>query len=382
MTRPVEERLRAALRARADQITGDEPDLVRLPTRRPPRLPNWVPPMAVAAAVTMAMAIPGAFAVQRLTADSQPGTPGSTTASPSSSVPPSPSSSSVPPSSVPSATMSPAAPSSGTKPVTYNGVTLQIPDAWKLRPEPADPGFACVWSNDPKLCELTVVKVNSGEFHLIHPDDPYQVAMHRECSEVTKLEASTVDIGGRSAQYRKFRTVCLGRESDVESWTLGTKPGVKFYREHITAGTEDAARAAVVSARFDVAETDVPLSEFGFITGYRRVDGGVLLTLDRATPIWQRLPTPESWLRTDTFASQNENPRTYEYPAAVSVDIRDRAPGLCRTDAFNENVCELDTLLQRLEEGDNRADGGVPVRQIPLWLGTDGNGKLVSITPA
>jgi hypothetical protein len=375
MTRLVEERVRAALRARAEQITENETDVVRLPTRRRPhRLPNWVPPMVVAAAVMMALAIPGALAVQRLTADPQPGTPGSTTAPPSSPSAPS----SPPPSSTPPAPTSPAAPPSGTKTVSYNGMTLQIPNAWTLREETADPGWACVWWNEPNICEFTIVTVNSGQHYLIHPDLPDGVASYERCDadpdvKLTRLEASTVDIGGRTAQYRRFRWVCLGVEREFESWTLGTRPGVKFHRERIAAGTEDAVRAAVVSARFSEAETDVPLSDFGYITGYRRTPGEVFLTIDRATPVWR----PDF-----RFDAENVSPRSYEYPVAISVDIRDRAPGLCRTDAFNANVCELDALLQRLDEGDNRADGGTPVRRIPVWLGIDGNGKIASISPA
>jgi hypothetical protein len=397
MTRPVEERLRAALRARAEQITEqiteDRPDAVRRPPPRPRRFAGWVPPMAVAAAVAVALAVPGVFAVQRLTADPQPGTPASTTTPPSSPAPPSPSiatnavpepptSSSVPPSGSSERTPLSEGTLLGRGPgsVTYNGMTMQLPTDWMMLEFTADPGWACVRATTTRdRCEFTVVTGDSGVYYAMHPDNPAQVAMQVDCQnddglQVRKLEASTVDIGRRSAEYRKFRMVCLGVETDFESWTLGTKPGVKFHREHIDAGTEELVRATIGTARFSIPQTsDVPLTDFGFITGYRQTSAGVFLTIDRATPVWRSR---------FKFDAENVNPRTYEYPFADDgVGIFDREPGLCHTNAFNSNICDLPTLLRRLDEGDHRSDGGVPIRQIPVWIGTE-NGEIVRISPA
>jgi hypothetical protein len=380
MSRQIENSVRAALAARAEQIDHDR---LRPAEPPPPReRPKWALPLAVAAAVTLALAVPSAGAVQRLTADPEPVQPGvsstvpepsPTSASPTASSPPAPSVTSTQPS---------GSAAGATKVVSYQGMTMSIPFHWVLEEVPADPGFACLREDRTQTdstdlaanCELTITTANAAVMHSLHADEPRQVASQLHvCDEnpaVRKLDATTVDIGGRAAQYRRYGLTCPGVSTEIEQWTFPTRPAAKFHRKTIRPETEQAVRAAVASARFDQPETNQPVSEFGFIVGYERVAGGVRLTVDRAVPVWRG---PFDW------GAENNSDATYRYDVAAEFfGVDDRAPGLCGSPP-QPRVCGLDELLRRIDEGTARPDGGVPIREISVWLGMDGQGRVASI---
>ena len=405
MTRPVEERLRAAMRARAGEVTARRPQAAWSPLpapapatreKRPVRLARWIPPLAIAAVAAMALAVPGIFAARHLAPDRLAAGPGFSGARlPPPPPAPDPSSDTHTPARAAAGTEAtamtvplPAAPGPAVAPldpaprrgpaiIAFSGMTLDVPAGWTFQEYVADPGWACVWLRSPDRCELAFTPPGGSGYHLVHPDDPRPVAAQLDCLDISapveKLAATVVEVGGRSADYRLWRMNCMGVASDFEQWTISRYPAVKFHREHPDPETEDEVKTMLGGVRFAAAPTSDLVTDFGFILDYQRTPDGVQLTVDRATPVWRGV---------GRWDFENTNPATYRYLLDPgTAGFHDRAPGLCRTADFNAHVCEVDTFLLRLDEGGNRSDGGQPISTIPVWLNLDG-GRLVSITPA
>jgi hypothetical protein len=380
MTRPTEDRIRAALDARATLVTERELSPSRPPDPRGYR--GWLLPVGLAAAVTTVLAVTSSVPVQRL-AGPDPADPPvtATVTGPTERTEATndgvrtavPTTTSVPTTGTPA-----PPPASTTKPVSYQGLTIDIPVNWTLTAVEADPGFACV-SSSPESCEFTITRADGGGYHVLHADDPFQTASGHPCAElaggpVTQVAADTLRAGDRTAQYRRYATSCDGGpQFEFEQWTFATVPAAKFHRTTINAVTEPAVVAAVAGARFDRPATTHPVNDFGLITGYQRDAGGVVLEFDRATPVLLNSLPPE-------WDHVNANARTYRYRLATDLNWIDE-PRLC----FNPvdpgiQPCDLETLLRRIDEGDRRSDGGPPVGTIPVWVSLSELGVVTSIS--
>jgi hypothetical protein len=375
MSRLIESRLREALDARAQQVTEQ-----RLRPSQPTILSvirgRWVAPLALVAAVTSVLAISSVVAVTQLaepdlnepavsvTTDPSPPTSGT---SATTTPPTSPAVTSPPPSGVAVAL----------RPASYRGMTIQLPASWNLIDMPADPGYACVWSADPNVCVFTIVRLDSGEYAQLHAEDPMQVATDHPCPPdrplITRIAASTLPVGDRTAEYRRYRTTCPSGTLEFDQWTIGTAPAVKFHRLRLDPASDlisdESIAAVVASARFDQPATDQPVTDFGFITGYTQTPEGTFFKFDRAIPVHRA--------GVGNWEAENNSPQTYQYGIADSTGIY--ALELCFNPVDPQNQsCDHSDVLSRIDEGDSRSDGGQPVDAIPVWLGLHA-GKVVSI---
>lgn len=413
MTREIEERLRAALQAKADQVTPDTLSPARLPAAAPRRVGRWVVPTLVVAAGLAAVLAGGAVVTPRLLTSStqpaghptvtEPATPTRASAPPVTGAPPS---RTTPPAgggtgsgsgggsgggsgSGGSGGGSGSGSGAGSRQADFDGVGLPVPAGWQLTTVDIGNGIqvGCVIRSgvapptDLHRCALEIHTQRFGD-----PDngliDADGISGYRDvrtdmlCSPGSGTlragERRAVTVGGRSGQYRTIVLDCPGVEYVVQQWVFTDEPGVVMIRWHAgQAPAEDLLIRQMIDGTTLPGGTGKRLDDFGHIVGVQEDANGTTITFDRAVPrsLW-------------SAADLNDNPQTYQLRLAPTVSIRS-AEVLCGDpalvtgpDGLAANPCSLATLRSRLTQPDTAASA----RTAYVWLRYDQAGQVTSIT--
>jgi hypothetical protein len=389
MTSELEQRLRAALHARADLVTPDKLSPRPAPTAAP-RLSRWIVPSLLAAAAVAALVV-GGLLVPKLTA-----TPAPPATSPQVSLGPSPD-----PTPTPAATPPPPPPSSvsggptahGTA-ARYRSVVLNLPPGWRLIPGDPRSGAepACVLRPGlptPEVaddCPLTVqVMDDSTGFRVVVAPDTLGGARDsilKTCGDgrvehLTPGRHSSERLDGRPAEFRTATVACgAGATLTVAQWVVTDHPNVVFVsRSRTGAGDPPQDVAAIVRGAQLPAGDGERTSDFGYLVGHKTAGGGVTLTFDRAThgSIWG--PKHGTGQPADT----NDNPATYDLSLAPDVLIQSGRL-LCRKEAgqyddtgLGRTGCTVAELTAALDDPIGLA------RSTPVWLTYDPQGRVTGI---
>jgi hypothetical protein len=362
----IDARLRAALRARADQVTpatlrpAHPPALAGRPAGRPRG--RWVVPSLVAAAAVV-LAVSAGVAVPKLTAaPTHPATPGPTgTPAPAPAVvlPPTPT-------------------------VTYQGIGLALPAGWRLRPSPgidqpagSDLASACVLRPgapaDSVLadCDLQVYPLATWPHGaLIDPDVPTGLravaATRYACRTDRPGVRDTVTVAGRTGQHRTIRLGCAHRGQTMEQWVFADRPAVVFVRAHSGVHpADDALVRQIVAGATLPAGTGRPRSDYGRLRLVPDPRTGYALVLDRYVPrgVWTGQDVPAE-PRTGRLTWR---PHLLVLSAGTVCAAPAQAGGLGMT------ACSVTEMINRLLPGAGGAGAAV-------WLELDANGEVTSVT--
>jgi hypothetical protein len=363
MSTRTEDRLRAALSARADLVTPDQlrPAAPPVPRQRQRvLLPALAGVAAVAAMVAGVGLAPGLLSRHDHASRTQDT---SVTAGPSA------------------APTTPARQATGKlSSADFAGMAVPVPEGWRLDQEPGTPRRACLHPAGGATgqdCALLITAYGGYDPAWRFDGPPFQVdsppvtATGCDTQGLATVTSSTQQVGGRQAEFRRFTQQCGGSPRTTEQWTVTSYPVVRFWRSHVDTGPEPVIHQILDHLSWTAQMTSTRAVDRGYLVSSTGGGGHVHLRLDRTILV---LGGPDNGMES------NSNTQTYDYPVAPDVRIIDQAR-LCYNDAesLGGGHCTLDALLRRLDEGDHRADGGSPVRTIPVVLVRDSAGVVVRI---
>jgi hypothetical protein len=348
-----DDRLRAALHARADLVTAESLRPVHPVAPAPRRAARWVVPSLIATAAAAALVVTTSLVVPKLSASPAP---------PAHTAPPAPT------------PVSPA-PKAG-----YEGVGLRLPAGWTLETvEPAGPARApsgCVLRpgaarpGDPADCDLQVVVGGSWQYGLlINPDWPTGLRgldwNPSRCAGTRPGVRDTVTVAGRLGQHRTIVVGCPQGERTVEQWVFGDQPAVVFVRGHaMVRPADDAAVRRIVTGASLPAGLAVATSGYGRLLGVEHRAGGTWLTVQGYRPRGM-------WTTHDVPAEGYD----HHFRLAPGVQVLSAVrlcgdPTLIAYDStgLGGYICPLPTLLDRLKVPGQGAVGAMVWFELdPTW---------------
>jgi hypothetical protein len=395
MSPELEDRLRAALQARAAQVTSDKLRPGSMPKARQQRTGRWLAPALLAAAAGIAGLIAGSVLIHpRLSsgplvpAVTPPAVTTPATISPTT---PPPASKRPSPSTTPPPTevvdgghgRSTANPPPAPTLQTFDGVRLPVPAGWRLttvRDGLARVGCLLPPSADQPAdkqgCALAVqlVQQSPNGAQIIDPnaagglrDRVTDFCPGDGFKDVKGGERRAVTVDGRTGEYRTIVADCALNDYVIRQWVFADRPGVVLVRWR-GGGTYDAEVASVVAGAQLPAGSGVPMTDFGRVVGSRQTATGLTLTFDRVThgSLW-------------TGPELNDNPRTYDLPVGNVDDVVVlSATTICgpstvtTTDAggLGTSRCTLAAMLQAL------TDNAQSVAGASIWVQYNADGTV------
>ena len=315
----LESLLRATFSAEARQRVPDSrtvppfPATERLATVHPLRR-KWTGVLLVAAALVAIVVGGSVIGFEALDAD-QP-TPPATTG------PPEPTVTSTDTTSMTPSTTASTPPAAVTHQVTVQGVTLSVPTAWTVGPDPTNPTgtvfpATCVGTAPDTAtgCDLAIA-VGPDDGGPGDVDQPGVTGDGTICGSKTQdsLETVTADqvqIDGQSAEHRVFTADCV--DGSYEQWTVATAPMVRFVTRSAVAAVHVQVAAAVVTAQLPGPRSELRLVDRGYVAAV----SDTTLSLDRVTKLYE--PGRAPFL-------QDINPVTYDYPVGNVPGVRYEDP--------------------------------------------------------
>jgi hypothetical protein len=380
----IEDRLRSALRARAEQVTPEQLAPRQLPQAAHRHPSRWLAPALVATAAGIAALVAGSMVDPRLSGSpviTSSAVPARTTTMPlpvathpttppvaTSTTPPPPEQPAGRQQTYPASTTTTASPPPGPDYEAYAGVRLPLPAGWRLITVPVAGGQAgCLVNGSARPttmsdCQLTIRVLDGtpdGQ-SIVAADSPggLRDGTPAYCpgGGLQGLEPGVeqdVTVDGRTGKYRSIVVNCGLNDHLIQQWVFGERPGVLLVRWNGGAATTDATVASIVDGARLPARTGGSLTDYGHVVGYQQTSSGVTLTFDRAVPRSVFLPD-----------DVNDDPKTWDLPVNGAVLVHSAGllcgpsgPASAGADGLGIFQCPLSTVEQALTDNPQSVAG-------------------------